>query len=421
MFDLSFKTIETLYTQHPASFTMGIVGVILLFLLFTRQVVVEKVKSNNNIYKKNFLDIALLILANGLIITGIAAYMDSLDITLLGKSLAAALVISLIVHRVTTHNFASQLFIIMIWIAAIVYGFGFFDQTYKWLNEAQFSMGKVNFSLLNFIKVYFILSLMVWLVLRIQALTEKRFYSAESLTPSQKVLYVKLFKFTLYLIVGLIVFNISGIDTTSLTVISGAIAFGIGFGLQKVFSNLISGIILLVDKSIKPGDVIAIDETFGVVTQLEARYVSIVTRDGKKHLVPNETLVTEKVENWSFQDEELRLSIFVSASYDDDPYLVERILSESAQAHRRVLAEKKPFGLLKDFGDSGITYELRFWINDPQNGIGKVKSDIRFEIFKRFKDEGITIPYPIREVLLPEDLEDTIKDIKSLKKPPKKT
>ena len=154
------------------------------------------------------------------------------------------------------------------------------------------------------------------------------------------------------------------------------------------------------DKSIKPGDVIAVDDTYGIVTNLEARYASIVTRDGKKHLIPNERLVTEKVENWSFQDDKLRLSIFVGTSYRDDPRTVEKILVQCALQHDRVARDPAPFCLLKDFGESSLDFELRFWIHDPQHGIGRLKSDIRYDIFEAFKMNNITIPYPHHEIIM---------------------
>ena len=189
-----------------------------------------------------------------------------------------------------------------------------------------------------------------------------------------------------------------GFDLTSITVLSGAIGLGLGFGLQKVVSNLVSGVILLLDKSIKPGDVISLGDTFGWISSLGARYVSVVTRDGKEYLIPNEDLITREVVNWSHSDEYVRLDINFGTSYGDDPHLVRRIAIDAAQSVDRVLKFRAPVCHIVGFGDSSVDYILRFWIQDPSDGLTNVRGAVFLALWDAFAAEGISIPFPQREV-----------------------
>lgn len=161
---------------------------------------------------------------------------------------------------------------------------------------------------------------------------------------------------------------------------------------------MISGIILLMDKSIKPGDVIAVEGSYGWVNALGARYVSVLTRDGKEHLIPNENLITQTVENWSYSDSKVRLHIPIGVSYDSDVRLVQKLLLQAVQDQPRVLKEPEPRCLITGFGDSSIDCEIRAWIFDPQQGIANVKSDIYFRIWELFKEHGVEIPFPQRDI-----------------------
>ncbi|KAG1715158.1 putative MscS family protein [Nymphon striatum] len=181
-----------------------------------------------------------------------------------------------------------------------------------------------------------------------------------------QVLAVKFIQVLLYGAAFFLGLRLVGVDLTGLAVLSGAIGVGLGFGLQKVVSNLVSGIIILLDKSIKPGDVISLGETFGWINSLGARYVSVVTRDGKEYLIPNEDLITGQVVNWSHSNDFVRLDIFFGAAYGDDPHNVRALAIEAAQKVDRVLAfPKTPVCHVVGFGDSSVDYILRFWIKDP--------------------------------------------------------
>ncbi|OYY72608.1 mechanosensitive ion channel family protein [Sphingomonas sp. 28-63-12] len=218
------------------------------------------------------------------------------------------------------------------------------------------------------------------------------------LDPSQRVLVQKLTGIGIVMIAGLLGLDLLGIDLTALAVFSGALGLAVGFGLQKTLGNLIAGLILLMDRSIKPGDVIVVGDTFGAVNKIGVRAVSVVTRDGKEHLIPNEQLMTEAVENWSYSSRNVRLHIPVGVSYTSDITVAQRLMIEAATAAARVLAEPAPSVWLKGFGDSSVDHDVMVWIADPELGVGNVQSDILNRIWKLFAANGIEIPFPQRDI-----------------------
>ncbi|URW75707.1 mechanosensitive ion channel [Sphingomonas donggukensis] len=193
-----------------------------------------------------------------------------------------------------------------------------------------------------------------------------------------------------------------GIDLTTFAVFGGAFGLAIGFGLQKTVGNLIAGIILLMDRSIKPGDVIAVGDSFGWVNKIGVRAVSVITREGKEHLIPNEILMTQEVENWSFSDRNVRVGIPVKIAYDSDVALAERLMMRAATESSRVLDTPAPAVWMTSFGDYALEYEVRVWISDPEGGIGSVKADVLKRLWTLFGDHGIRIPVPQRDVRLVE-------------------
>ena len=195
------------------------------------------------------------------------------------------------------------------------------------------------------------------------------------------------------------------------TVFSGAIGLGIGFGLQKVFSNLISGVILLWDRSVKPGDVIAIGETYGWINALSARYVSVITRDGIEHLIPNEELISQRVENWSFSNRLVRLRVAIGVAYQTDVKRAIELIMEAASEVDRVLSDPTPACHLTDFGDNAVNLERRIWINDPRNGLANVKSAILLGIWDKFNKFGISFPFPQRDIHIKSIEPNTIENI----------
>ena len=189
-----------------------------------------------------------------------------------------------------------------------------------------------------------------------------------------------------------------GIDLTVFTVFGGALGVGLGFGLQKVVSNFVSGIILLLDKSIKPGDVISVGDTYGWVKSLNARYVSLDTRDGIEHLIPNEDLIVQSVENWSYSHNKIRLKIPVGVHYQSDVRKAIELCTQAATDNPRVLDDPAPVCQLRGFGDNSVDLEIRMWIDDPQKGISNLKSEVLLNIWDKFQVNHIEIPYPQRDL-----------------------
>lgn len=218
------------------------------------------------------------------------------------------------------------------------------------------------------------------------------------ISPSMQVLLVKFLQVLLFGGAFFLGLRSIGFDLTGLAVLSGAIGIGLGFGLQKVVSNLVSGIIILLDKSIKPGDVISLGETFGWINALGARYVSVVTRDGREYLIPNEDLITGQVVNWSHSNEFVRLDIYFGTAYADDPHVVRKLAIEAARDVERVLDFKSPVCHIVGFGDSSVDYILRFWIRDPTGGLTNIRGNVYLALWDTFKEHGISIPFPQREV-----------------------
>jgi small-conductance mechanosensitive channel len=209
---------------------------------------------------------------------------------------------------------------------------------------------------------------------------------------------VKFAKVVLYTVALLIALDTVGIDLTTLAVFGGALGVGLGFGLQRVTSNFISGFILLFDRSIKPGDVISVGTRYGWVVALHARYVVVRDRDGVETLIPNENLITSEVTNWSYSDRHVRIKIKVQISYNDDPEKAMQLITDAALVSDRILKNPAPQARLIEFGDNGINLELRLWLDDPEEGVGSVKSDVNLAIWRSFKENGITIPFPQRDV-----------------------
>lgn len=212
------------------------------------------------------------------------------------------------------------------------------------------------------------------------------------------MLITKFVKIVLVLVAVFAALRDIGIDLTGFAVLTGAIGVGIGFGLQKAVANFVSGVTILLDKSIKPGDVISVGDTYGRVHSLGARYVSVITRDGKEYLIPNEELVTQQVVNWSYSSEQVRMKTPIGISYRSDVNQAMTLCLEAADAVKRVLKEPKPVCLLMGFGDNSVDLELRFWIRDPMNGLSNVKSDVLLQVWQKFQKHGIEIPFPQRDL-----------------------
>ncbi|NPD19749.1 mechanosensitive ion channel family protein [Alterinioella nitratireducens] len=266
------------------------------------------------------------------------------------------------------------------------------------LDSIGFSLGEFRLSLLLVLQGILIVTALMVAARFLSRTTSSRIQRNEDISPSMRVLVVKAVQVVLYgtgLYIGL---KAVGVDLTGLAFLSGAIGVGLGFGLQKVVSNLVSGIIILLDKSIKPGDVISLGDTFGWIETLGARYASVVTRDGKEYLIPNEDLITSQVVNWSHSNQFVRLDINFGTAYADDPHKVRKLAIEAARSVDRVLSSRAPVCHIVGFGDSSVDYVLRFWILDPTGGLTNIRGNVFLALWDSFQENGISIPFPQREV-----------------------
>ena len=301
-------------------------------------------------------------------------------------------------------------FAVIAWAYVAASVFGLAGDVRALLDGAGFDVTQ-NFrvSLLWVLQAVLLLGVPLWLALTIGNLIDQRIQKFEDLTPSLRVLIGKILRITLIIVAAMLALPGLGIDLTALTLFSGAIGVGIGFGLQKVVSNFISGIIILMDQSIKPGDTVTLGETFGWVRELRARFVSVITRDGREFLIPNEDFITTEVVNWSFSDQYVRLDVLFGVAYDSDPHEVERIAVAAASSVDRVEDRPTPPGMkqprppvcwLIGFGESALEFKLRFWISDPQEGTTNIRGKVLMAVWDAFKENGIRIPYPHREIIM---------------------
>ncbi|MEE9434946.1 MAG: mechanosensitive ion channel domain-containing protein [Sphingorhabdus sp.] len=277
------------------------------------------------------------------------------------------------------------------------------------LDSVSFAIGDRRFSLLTLVSAGLVGIFLVALVRLGNSAVRMLLTRNESLDDGQRLLGEKLTMVALVVLAFFIGIDLLGIDLTAFAVFSGAFGLAIGFGLQKTFGNLIAGIILLMDRSIKPGDVIALGDTYGWVNKIGTRAVSIITRDGKEHLIPNENLMTEEVENWSFSSKNVRVRMPVGVSYSSDMDLVEELLRQSLEDHKRVLKRPAPRILMTGFGDSSVDFEVRAWIRDPESGVTNFKSDIYKRIWVLFKENDIEIPFPQRDINFRNSMPEAVK------------
>ena len=271
------------------------------------------------------------------------------------------------------------------------------------LDGVGLDLGKRRVTLLGLVSMAAICVALFALVRLANRIIGRSITRAHGLDPTQKLLAQKLAAIVVVVAAFFIGVDLLGVDLTAFTVFSGALGLAVGFGLQKTFGNLIAGIILLMDRSIKPGDVIVVGDSFGWVNKIGVRAVSVITRDGKEHLIPNENLMTQEVENWSYSDRNVRVRIPVGIGYDSDLQLAQELMLRAAQESPRVLRNPKPNVWLTAFGENRVEHDILVWISDPESGIGSVKSDVLGRLWRLFRDHGITIPYPQRVIHAPRD------------------
>ncbi|MGQ0588729.1 MAG: mechanosensitive ion channel family protein [Sphingosinicella sp.] len=311
---------------------------------------------------------------------------------------SVALLIANVVRGLELARWIAFSLALVVFIAVLADAIGGLTQVTRLLDSAGFAIGSRRVSLLSVIQIGVALLALYAGVKLANRLVGHTLKSAGGLDPTQQLLAQKLAAIVIIAIAFFIGIDLAGIDLTALAVFSGALGLAVGFGLQKTVGNLFAGIILLMDRSIKPGDVIVVGETFGHVTKIGVRAVSVITRDGKEHLIPNEDLMTREVENWSYSSRDVRVHIPVGISYECDIVLAQKLMVEAAGASKRVLPSPKPTVWLRGYGDSSVDHEILVWIRDPEAGVGNVQSEILTRLWHLFKENGIEIPFPQRDI-----------------------
>ena len=286
----------------------------------------------------------------------------------------------------------------LVWFFAALSILDWVEPAGELLSAVAITVGETRISLLTVLTAMIVFAVMLWASAVASRLMERRIERLPSMAPSTRVLVGKALKVTLVVLALTVSLAAVGIDLTALAVFSGAVGVGIGFGLQRTVSNLFSGVILLMDRSIKPGDIIEVGGTYGWVASLGARYVEIETRDGTEYLIPNEDIITKQVINWTHQDNNVRLKLPVRVSYDTDLRLALRLMAEAALRPARVLKSPRPNPLVIAFGENSVELELRFWIADVANGIHNISSEVLLEIWDAFSKHGVHVPLPQRDV-----------------------
>ncbi len=306
--------------------------------------------------------------------------------------------IRLLSFTVKSHVVSVVIFIIGFTVAALSI-LDLYHPLVTWLARVHVYDAKTtHISLLGGINALIILVVLLWLTQLLYRFLQRRIEMASALTPSLQVLLSQLLKIFLPALAIIIALQTVGLDLTTLTVAFGAVGLGVGLGLQKVVSNLVSGLSLIIGKTIKPGDILKYKDTYGWVTNMSARYVTLRTLGGIEHLIPNDYFIENGVENWSYTDAVIALELSVGISYDADPHQAIGLCQEAAGSVKRVLANPAPMAVVKEFGDSSVNLKIYFWIDDPRQGTANVKSEVLLAIWDRFKTAGITIPYPQHDV-----------------------
>jgi small-conductance mechanosensitive channel len=306
----------------------------------------------------------------------------------------------LLIHLVTSvirNAFVVRLVSLSAWLVAALSILGELEPTLEALDSVAIVLGGLRLTPLLLIKLTVLLAIALWLTNIASNFLESRITRSSDLTPSIQVLLIKIIRFTLVIFAVALVLSTLGINLSALAIFSGAAGVGIGFGLQKIVANFISGIILLADKSVKPGDLVTIGDNTGRISAMNTRYISVAAGDGREFLIPNEDLVTQKVTNWTYTDKNTLVKVNFGTNYDADPRLVCKLAADVATTAPRTIKGKPPTCILTEFTEAGMKFSLTFWIADP-DGMDNVKSEVMLSLWDVFKREGIRVPYPVREI-----------------------
>ena len=292
-----------------------------------------------------------------------------------------------------------------VWVAVALYLTGLLPEIIAALDDVSFFIGKQKITLLSVVHALLSLLLTLFIALTLSIVIETRVMTAQSLDTSMRVFAAKLVRALAFVIAILIALPVLGIDITALSIFGGALGVGLGLGLQKIASNYVSGFVILLDRSIRPGDLVTINERHGVVSDIKARYTVVRGLDGTEAIIPNDSIISNMVLNHSYTDRVVSVKTLVSISYASDTERAMSLLLAAGVAQPRVQAMPEPSVWIKNLGDSGIELELTTWIRDAEAGQGSLRSGIFLAALRTFREEGIEIPYPQREIrIAPNDL-----------------
>ncbi len=316
---------------------------------------------------------------------------------IIAAKLALAWLIIRLFTSVIRNAFLVKLISVSAWLMAALSIIGELDPMIEMLDSVSIVLGGLRLTPLLVIKLGLLLIIALWLTNIASNFAESRINRSTDLTPSIQVLLVKMIRLGLMIAAIAIALSAVGINLSALAVFSGAVGVGIGIGLQKIVANFISGIILLADKSVKPGDLVTIGDSSGRISAMKTRYISVAAGDGREFLIPNEDLVTQKVTNWTYTDKNTLVKVNFGTNYEADPRQVCKLAIEIASAAPRAIKSRSPNCILTEFAEAGMKFSLTFWIADP-DGMDNVKSDVMLSLWDTFKREGIRVPYPVREI-----------------------
>ena len=318
-----------------------------------------------------------------------------------GISLLTAWIVIRLVTLVIRSPFWSRVAFYIAWPVAALDVFGLLDDSIRFLDKVSLPLGQgaeSAFSLYDF-RVVVLLLILFWIASALSRFLRAQIAASADLTPSFQTLLIKILDIILPTTAFLLALQMVGFNFATLAIFGGALGLAIGFGLQRTISNFFAGFTLVAEKSIKPGDVVEVGQTFGWVTELTARYVTVRTRDGKAHLIPNDRFIEEGVINWSHADRAVRLHAQFGVAYTTaDLRAVKKAAEETAASVERVLKTPAPLCNLVEFGESRVKFDLRFWINDPANGVANVTSQVMLALWDRLREMGVEVPYPQRDI-----------------------
>jgi small-conductance mechanosensitive channel len=312
-------------------------------------------------------------------------------------NLAFAWLVIRLVTSVIRNAFIVRVVSVAAWLVAALSILGQLGPTIDALDSVSIVLGGLRLTPLLLIELGVLLIVALWLTNIASNFVESWITQSADLTPSIQVLLVKMIRLGLMVFAIAVVMSAVGINLSALAIFSGAAGVGIGFGLQKIVANFISGIILLADKSVKPGDLVTIGDSTGRINEMKTRYISVSAGDGREFLIPNEDLVTQKVTNWTYTDKNTLVKVIFGTNYDADPRLVCKLAVDVAAGAKRAIKGKPPNCILTEFTEAGMKFSLTFWIADP-DGMDNVKSEVMLSLWDAFKSEGIRVPYPVREI-----------------------